>query len=61
MMGIMCGTLGQKAMTSWPQIVPYKETHQNAGQGVESEIAVVGTDAKLTLSVPISCDPARSP
>ena len=47
MMGIMCGTLGQKAMTSWPQIVPYKETHQNAGQGVESEIAVVGADAKL--------------
>ena len=34
MMGIMCGTLGQKAMTSWPQIVSYKETHQNAGQGV---------------------------
>ena len=34
-------------MTPWPQIVSYKETHQNAGQGVESEIAVVGADAKL--------------
>ena len=35
------------AMTIWPQIVSYKEKQQNAGQGVESEIAVVGADAKL--------------
>ena len=59
MIGIMCGTPGQKAMTTLTQIVSYKETHQNAGQGVESEIAVVGTDAKLTQSVPTSCDPSR--
>jgi hypothetical protein len=34
-------------MTPWPQIVSYKETHQNAGQGVVSESGVVGADAKL--------------
>ena len=46
-MGIMCGTLGQKAMAIWTQIVSYKETHQNAGQGVEIESAVVDADTKL--------------